>query len=179
MQKLITLILPIAILFSVNTQAQVIADAGELKSSLTKGDIVIAAKVKPAKDEPQWKVSNVTERREFYAVKAAFDPSGEYESLYGQSQKVQLGVSKKSESGIARLMSNNNSAPSAYYNNAAIGTILKITNPHNGKTTYAVVVGKIPPADSSSYMLILSERVSRSLSIKDYSSVDLICYTGD
>jgi hypothetical protein len=179
MKKLIILIAPIAILFSVTTQAQVIADAGELKSSLIKGDIVIAAKVKPAKDEPQWKVSNVAERREFYAAKVAFDPSGEYESLYGQSQKVQPGVSKKSESGIARLMSNNNSAPSAYYNNAAIGTILKITNPHNGKTTYAVVVGKIPPADSSSYMLILSERVSRSLSIKDYSSVDLICYTGN
>jgi hypothetical protein len=62
------------------------------------------------------------------------------------------------------------------YNNASTGTILKLINPENGKSIYVVVVGKISPAESSSYLLKISDMVARKLSIKDYNSVELVCY---
>ena len=64
-----------------------------------------------------------------------------------------------------------------YYNNASIGTILKLSNPDNGKTSYAIVVGKVPVAESS-YLIKASGKVAKALNSKDYSSIEVVCYTG-
>ena len=109
--------------------------------------------------------------------KAAYDPSGEYESVYYQS--VYSGLPKKSDKGVAKLTQDNNQAYIAYYNNATVGTILRITNVDNGRTTYAVVVGKVPEAETGAYMVKLSDRAARAITLKDYSSVELVCFTGN
>jgi hypothetical protein len=123
-----------------------------------------------------WKAESASERMEAYRPKATFDPANEYESLYYQN--VYSGLTKKSETGVAKLMTDNNASHVVYYNSASVGTIMKITNTENGKTTYALVIGKVPPAENNTYLVKMSEKVARNLSIKDYNSVEVVCYTG-
>ena len=173
MKRLIALILPILTILSISTQAQ---STHIITGSSHKAETLTSSRKAPDKiPKPVWIEASTTETREFYTAKAAFDPTAEYESLYSHDEIS--GQNRKAESGIAKLVNNNNSAPSAYYNNAPVGTILKITNPSNGKTAYAVVVGKIPPGDTHSYLLVISDKVARNLSIKDYSSIELISYS--
>lgn len=128
---------------------------------------------KPAK---AWKEESTSGIRDYYKGKSnTYDPSSEYETLYYQN--IYSGMVKKSETGVAKFLGDNNSANTAYYNNAPIGTILKLTNADNGKTTYAIVVGKIPAAEENSYLLKLSGKVARNLAAKDYSSIQILCYT--
>lgn len=126
-----------------------------------------------------WKTESATDRMENARASArpAYDAASEYESVYYQS--VYSGLAKKAERGVAKLTQDNNQAFIAYYNNATVGTILKLTNANNGKSTYAVVVGRVPEVDTGAYMVKLSDRVARSLSLKDYNSVELVCYTGN
>ena len=125
-------------------------------------------------ENTSWKIEGASERMEENRAKPYYDPANEYESLYYQN--IYSGMSKKAEAGTVKFLADNNSANIAYYNNASIGSILKLTNPENGKTTYAIVVGKIPPAESS-YLLKLSNKVSKNLNAKDYSNVEVVCYT--
>jgi hypothetical protein len=127
------------------------------------------------KDEAKWKDDNVAERKTFYASATPFDPAADYESQY--TKNASSGLTPKTENGKIKLTGENNNAPIAYYNNAPAGTILKLNNPDNGKSTYAIVIGKVPPEDSQSYLVIVNEKTARNLSIKDYSSIELICYT--
>jgi hypothetical protein len=120
-----------------------------------------------------WRPESTSERMEAFRNKPIFDPSAEYETLYYQN--VYSGMNKKVESGIAKLLVDNNATNIAYYNNAPIGTILKITNPLNGKSSYAIVIGKIPPTESS-YAVKLGGKVAKGLLAKDYSSLEISCY---
>jgi hypothetical protein len=123
-----------------------------------------------------WKPETTSDVRDYYKAKPeTYDPASEYESLYYQN--VYSGLTKKTETGVAKFLTDNNTANTAYYNAAPIGTILKLTNADNGKSTYAIVVGKIPPAEENSYLLKLSGKVARNLAAKDYSSVEVVCYT--
>ncbi len=123
-----------------------------------------------------WKSESTTDIREYYNGKSnTYDPAAEYESLFYQN--IYSGMTKKSETGVAKFLTDNNTANTAYYNNAPIGTILKLTNADNGKSTYAIVVGKIPPAEENSYLMKLSGKVARNLIAKDYSSIEIVCYT--
>ncbi|MCW3125155.1 MAG: peptidoglycan-binding protein, partial [Bacteroidetes bacterium] len=123
-----------------------------------------------------WRAESAAVRIEDYRAKTNFDPANEYESLYYQN--VYSGLTKKTETGVVKLMSdNNNTDHVVYYNNASVGTILRLTNTDNGKTTYAIVVGKVPPAENNTYLVKLSEKVARNLSIKDYTSVEVVCYS--
>jgi hypothetical protein len=123
-----------------------------------------------------WKAESASERRDYFNSKnSVYDPAAEYESLYYQN--VYSGMLKKTETGVAKFQIDNTTANTAYYNNAPIGTILKLTNADNGKSTYAIVVGKIPSAEENSYLMKLSGKVARSLSAKDYSSIEIVCYT--
>jgi LysM repeat protein len=124
-----------------------------------------------------WRTEGANDRMDANKPSSVFDPSTEYESMYYQN--IYAGLSKKTDKGVAKLLTDNNTAHIAYYNNASVGTILKLTNPDNGKTTYAIVVGKLPPAESNSFMLKLSEKVARNLSVKDYSSIEVVCYTSN
>ena len=123
----------------------------------------------------KYKEESVSDRREFFAPsKMDFDPSADYDQIYAKSAtNVMI---KKTEKGVAKVMNNNDRVQIAYFNNASIGTILRVVNPDNGKMIYAIVVGKIPPAISSSYMIMLSDWAARKLSMKDYSSVELSYY---
>ena len=121
-----------------------------------------------------WRVESTAERMDANHAKPYYDPANEYESLYYQN--IYSGMNKRTEAGTAKFLSDNNTANIAYYNNASIGSILKLTNPENGRTTYAIVVGKIPPTESS-YLLKLSNKVSKNLNAKDYSNVEVVCYT--
>jgi hypothetical protein len=129
-----------------------------------------------SKTYKSWKTENTSDRIESNKATPTYDPASEYESLYYQN--VYSGLAK-TETGVVRLMKDNNPACTAYYSNATVGTILKLTNPANGKTTYALVIGKVPPAESNSYLLKISDRVSRNLAIKDYASVEVVCYTAN
>lgn len=126
-----------------------------------------------------WKAETASERMENNraSAKPAYDPASEYESVYYQS--VYSGMPKKTDKGVAKLTLDNNQAYIAYYNNATVGTILRITNADNGRTTYAVVVGKVPEAETGAYTVKISDRAARAISLKDYTSVELVCYTGN
>jgi hypothetical protein len=123
-----------------------------------------------------WKGESTSETRDYFKGKTAvYDPATEYESLYYQN--IYSGMTKKTETGVAKFVADNTTANTAYYNNAPIGTIIKLTNADNGKCTYAIVVGKVPPAEENSYLLKLSGKVARNLAAKDYSSLEIVCYT--
>ena len=147
--------------------------------STASGDVTASASSAGVTDNKvikSWKAETASERRDYYNSKSAsYDPATEYESLYYQN--VYAGMLKKSETGVAKFLTDNNTANTAYYNNAPIGTILKLTNADNGKATYAIVVGKIPAAEENSYLLKLSGKVARNLAAKDYSSIEIVCYT--
>ncbi|MFW1123128.1 hypothetical protein ACEV8Z_24150, partial [Vibrio parahaemolyticus] len=67
------------------------------------------------------------------------------------------GAIKKAMGGIAKVMSDNSRVQIVYFNYATAGTVLKLTNPQNGRMIYAMVVGKIPPSESSCYLLVVSD----------------------
>jgi hypothetical protein len=70
----------------------------------------------------------------------------------------------------------NTNANIIFYNNAAIGSILKVTNPSNGKTVYAIVVGKVADNETS-YLVKVSSRVAKNLNANDYSRLEVCSYT--
>ena len=147
--------------------------------STASGDATASASavgLADSKSVKSWKVESTSDVRDYYKTKPVSDDAAkEYESLYYQN--IYSGMLKKSETGVAKFMSDNTSANTAFYNNAPIGTILKLTNADNGKSTYAIVVGKIPQAEENSYLMKLSNKVARNLSAKDYSSIEIVCYT--
>lgn len=153
----------------------------EPRVSTNSGDVTASASMASglasSKTIKSWKTETASERMENYRPKAVYDPASEYESVYYQS--VYSGMPKKTDKGVAKLTQDNNQAYIAYYNSATVGTILRITNTDNGRTTYAVVVGKVPEAESGAYMVKLSDRAARSISLKDYTSVELVCYSGN
>ena len=130
---------------------------------------------KPA-EATQWKESTTTERRNFYSTRGTFDPSAEYANLYSRSATSDE-YTPISERGTGKLIEGNSRAQIVYYNKAVAGTILKLTNPNNGKVTYAIVIGKLPPAESESCMIKMSEKVAKNLQLKDYASVEVAGYT--
>ncbi len=170
MKKIITIIAT-SILYTLCASAQQAAAvaADELASASSEY-------VYPKPAEPmRWKDERVTQRREFYNARTAFDPSAEYPVLYEHSASSTL--DPVVERGTAKLMDGSTHAQIAYYNNAIVGTVLKVTNPGNGKVTYAVVIGKMPPTDSASYKIKISEKAARNIDLKDYNTVEVVCYT--
>ena len=147
--------------------------------STASGDVTASASnagVSDNKVVKTWKAESTSDIRDYYKSKpSSYDPANEYESLFYQN--VYAGMVKKTETGVAKFLTDNNTANTAYYNNAPIGTILKLTNADNGKSTYAIVVGKIPAAEQNSYLMKLSGKVARNLSAKDYTSIEIVCYT--
>lgn len=147
--------------------------------STASGDVTASATsvgLADTKTVKSWKAETTAETRDYFKGKAnSYDPATEYESLYYQN--IYSGLTKKTETGVAKFQADNTTANTAYYNNAPIGTIIKLTNADNGKSTYAIVVGKIPPAEENSFVLKLSGKVARSLAAKDYSSLEIVCYT--
>jgi LysM repeat protein len=147
--------------------------------STASGDVTASATsvgLADTKIVKSWKAETTAETRDYFKGKAStYDPASEYESLYYQN--IYSGMTKKTETGVAKFLADNNTANTAYYNNAPIGTIIKLTNADNGKSTYAIVVGKIPPAEENSFTMKLSGKVARNLAAKDYSSIEVVCYT--
>ena len=151
------------------------------KSNVSTASGDVTASATPAglgdtKTVKSWRAETTAETRDYFKGKATtYDPATEYESLYYQN--IYSGLTKKTETGVAKFQADNTTANTAYYNNAPIGTIIKLTNADNGKSTYAIVVGKIPPAEENSYTMKLSGKVARNLAAKDYSSIEVVCYT--
>lgn len=125
------------------------------------------AATKPVKS---WKDESVGEMREYNKGRSE---AAEFESLYYQN--IYPGMVLKAESGMAKFLAENNTSNIAYYNNAPIGTILKLTNTENGKSTYAIVVGRLAQTEESC-LLKLSGKVASSLSAKDNSNIQIFCY---
>jgi hypothetical protein len=170
MKSIIKIMLPTIMFWSASSIGQVSQVNVSDKFEICEANVVL-----PAKEETKWKDDNVADRKSFYAVEKPFDPAQDYASQY--SKIASLGNTPKTETGKIKLIPDNTTAPIVYYNNAAVGTILKLNNPDNGKTTYAVVVGKVSPTDSESYLIVLNERTAKNLSIKDYSSIELTSYS--
>jgi LysM repeat protein len=146
--------------------------SGDVTASTSAGGLSDGKVVK------SWKAESTSDIREYYNGKSkSYDAANDYESLFYQN--IYSGMTKKTETGVAKFLTDNNTTNIAYYNNAAIGTILKLTNTDNGKTTYAIVVGKVAAAEENSYLMKLSGKVSRNLAAKDYSSIEIVCYTGN
>jgi|GEM_PF-4555462 len=171
MKNLIPHIFLVPLLFCSTLNGQVIyskAEGPADKSTELPTVSIVAANVPVA-----YIVDNISKREKEFALKPTFDAANQYDSLFTKSAGGSL--NKKSETGIVKLMNDNNSTPMVYYNNACTGTILKLTNPENGNIIYVVVVGKIAPAENS-YLLKISDMVARKLSIKNDNSVELVCY---
>jgi LysM repeat protein len=163
---------------SKNGYAWTLPDAKKTNVSTASSDVTASATSVGLADTrtiKSWKAESTSETRDYFKGKNnVYDPSTEYESLYYQN--IYSGMTKKTETGVAKFTEDNNTANTAYYNNAPIGTILKLTNGDNGKSTYAIVIGKIPPAEENSFTMKLSGKVARNLSAKDYSSIEVVCY---
>lgn len=158
----------------------IVPNVKEPKVSTNSGDVTassMAVGLASTRSVKSWRTETASERMESNHAKATYDPASEYESVYYQS--VYSGMPKRSDKGVAKLTQDNNQAYIAYYNNATVGTILRITNADNGRTTYAIVVGKVPEAENGAYMVKLSDRAARAISLKDYTSVELVCYSGN
>lgn len=57
----------------------------------------------------------------------------------------------------------------ALYNHAPVGSIIKITNPSNGNTVYAKVIGKLPPINQYRNAIIgISGNAASALDAKDF-----------
>jgi hypothetical protein len=156
-----------------------VSDAtGNVNVSTASGDITASASAVGMADNKAiktWKAESTGSLRDYYRSKPeVYDASAEYETLYYQN--VYSGMAKRTEKGVAKLLNDNTTANTAYYNNAPIGTILKLVNSENGKSTFAIVVGKIPEEESNSYLLKLSSKVARNLAVKDYNSVEVVSY---
>jgi peptidoglycan endopeptidase LytF len=153
-----------------NTKSNVSTATGDATASSTPVGLADTKVIK------SWKAETTGDVRDYYQSKSnSYDPATEYQSLYYQN--IYSGMNKKTETGVAKFLADNNTANTAYYNNAPIGTILKLTNADNGKSTYAIVVGKIPPTEENSYLMKLSGKVARNLAAKDYTSIEIVCYT--
>ncbi len=170
MKKIATLLIP-SILYTLTACAQQVPSPAADAVASASTEYVYP---KPA-ESMRWKDERVTQRREFYNAKKAFDPSAEYATLYSRS--ASSSQDPVIDRGAAKLMDGSTHAQIAYYNNAAIGTVIKLTNPGNGKVTYAVVIGKIPPTESDSFKIKLSDRAARNIDLKDYNTVEVVCYT--
>lgn len=169
MKKITILFMP-SILYTFTACAQQAPASTEAIASATTEYVY----PKPA-ESMRWKEERVMERREFYNARKAFDPSAEYATLYSRSASSSL--DPVIDRGAVKLMDGSTHAQIAYYNNAAIGTVIKLTNPSNGKVTYAVVIGKLPPTESDSFKIKLSDRAARNIDLKDYNTVEVVCYT--
>jgi LysM repeat protein len=154
-------------------------NASKTNVSTASGDITASTSAGGMADNKvikSWKEESASDLRDYYKSKAnTYDAATDYESLYYQN--IYSGMNKKSETGVAKLIIDNNTTNTAYYNKAPIGTILKLTNTGNGKSTYAIVIGKIPQAEENSYLMKLSGKVGRNLGAKDYSSIEVVCFT--
>jgi len=119
-----------------------------------------------------WKDESVSELRDYN--KSRSENAKELESLYYEN--IYPGMVMKAERGVAKFLADNSSANIAYYNHAPIGTILKLTNTENGKSTYVIVIGKMPKTEENSCLMKLSGKVASSLSAKDQSNIEVFCY---
>lgn len=82
---------------------------------------------------------------------------------------AQNGLTMKKSRGTAVYLSESTVGnPSlALYNGADIGSILKVTNLMNKKSTYVKVIGRIPGVEASSALLKVSSKVAEQLSVLD------------
>ena len=144
----------------------------EAKVSTAIPDDVIPATLAATKTVKSWKSESIGEVREYYKAKPDAS-AAEYESLYYQN--IYPGMKLKAEAGLAKVLADKTSSNIAYYNNAPIGTILKLTNTDNGKCTYAIVVGNMPQTEENC-LVKLSGKVASSLSAKDHSNIQIFCY---
>lgn len=120
----------------------------------------------------EWKEESVSELRE--TTKAKVKIRSEYESLYYQD--VYPGLTMRSEKGIATFLDDNSTVNMAYYNNAPVGAIIKLINSDNGKSTYAIVIGKMPKAEENKCLMKLSGKTASCLSARGQSNVQIFCY---
>ena len=148
--------------------------AGKANIPVNKGTELREVSIVAPSAAPTYKVDNVAKREKIDHPKAPFDVANEYDSLFARSANA--GLNRKTETGVVKFMNDNSNIPMVLYNNACTGTILLLTNPENGKTVYALVVGKIAPTESNIYLLKISDMVARKLSIKEYDSIELTGY---
>ncbi|MBL0309407.1 MAG: LysM peptidoglycan-binding domain-containing protein [Bacteroidetes bacterium] len=101
-------------------------------------------------------------------LKTASGNSLEYPSIYGQYASG--GFKLKKNRGAANFIDDYTSGNPylAFYNDAETGSIVRVVNPMNKKTTYVKVVGKLPISDTSREIIIkLSNKAANDLGAVD------------
>lgn len=113
-------------------------------------------------------------------VRTSYAPS-EYPALFNQYPTQ--GLKMKKNKGAANYMSDATSGNQnlAFYNEAEMGSIVRVTNLMNHKTVFVKVLGRVPPMDASQEITIkLSNKSARDLgAIDEKFLVEVAAYTPD
>ncbi len=113
-------------------------------------------------------------------VRTSYSPA-EYPAVFNQypTQGMKMKKNKGAANYIEDATSGNQNL--AFYNDAEMGSIVRVTNLMNHKTVFVKVLGKVPPNDASQEITIkLSNKSARDLgAIDEKFLVEVAAYTPD
>jgi murein DD-endopeptidase MepM/ murein hydrolase activator NlpD len=105
----------------------------------------------------------------------------EYPDIFNQYPAQ--GYKIKRNRGTANYLADGTSGNQnlAFYNDAEIGSLIRVTNLMNQKTIFVKVVGKVPPADLANEIIVkLSDKAAQDLEAKDSKFlVEIASYSGN
>ncbi len=149
-------------------EAKLVLEPKKEKEKEKESTVPVIAKEEPVitkseENTPSTVVENIPVKPE---PKKTVGPD-EYGNVF--AAYAQNGLTMKKSRGTAVYLSESTVGnPSlALYNGADIGSILKVTNLMNKKSTYVKVIGRIPGVEASTALLKVSSKVAEQLSVLD------------
>jgi len=141
-----------------NTHVESIKQLNNLKgNSLAVGQVI---KVKPGAGAPLPPVESILE-----------DAKSDSDRVVPQMPVNRYGLKEKTEKGIATWISDENLDSSkmlALHKTAPVGTVVRISNPMTGKTTFAKVVGKYTEnATTKDVIIVITQATADLLGVLD------------
>jgi len=139
-------------------------------TNLTPGQMlkvhIGSADAKPEPQQPIAQPAHVTATRD--SNSPSYQDSSNYEKHIASGK---FGLFEKSEKGVATWIEDTSLDPSkklVLHRSAPIGTVVKITNPMTGRTTFAKVVGRIYDNESTKdVILVMTKNVAESIGALD------------
>ncbi|MGB4773960.1 MAG: LysM peptidoglycan-binding domain-containing protein [Daejeonella sp.] len=142
----------------------------ELKSlnNLTDNSLTVGQVIKVKYGNSPTPIINTTQVIPKPATAGSENPPTKLDSTVNAIDRLRLppakyGLREVDERGVATWIDDENMEPGkmlALHGTAQIGTIVKITNPMTGKTTFAKVVGKFSPNESTKDVLIVLSKAA-------------------
>ncbi|GAA4102747.1 LysM peptidoglycan-binding domain-containing protein [Mucilaginibacter panaciglaebae] len=133
-------------------------------TTLTPGQII---QVKPSSTE----VSSATEAPRPVAKRDSTSYVSSIDSAERRINTNRYGLFEKTEKGVATWIDDTSLDPNkklVLHRTAPIGTVIKITNPMTGRTTFAKVVGRLnDSASTKDVILVMTKNVAESIGALD------------